>query len=181
MAPVAEYVAQEIWSSVSKPTSTSKLARQLIATRLTQSRKRSVKGSHVPSVKAPKPDSVCRGCGRIVTRGRQYCSGCAQTATRENFSTGRAIAQRPEFLTKRAATQRQHKLAICDWKPSDLPAWLTPDIYAKRIQPALARIATARISLSLGVSEPYAADIRKGRRRPHPRHWLALVELVGVR
>ena len=27
---------------------------------------------------------------------------------------------------------------------------------------------------------PYAADIRKGRHCPHPRHWLALAELVGV-
>ena len=24
------------------------------------------------------------------------------------------------------------------------------------------------------------ADIRAGRRRPHPRHWLALAELVGI-
>ncbi len=31
VAPVAEYVAQELWSSVSKPTPTSKLARQLIS------------------------------------------------------------------------------------------------------------------------------------------------------
>src|SRR6266478_9351396 len=73
VGPVAEYVAQETWSSVSKPTSTPKLARQLLATRLTQSRKRSVKGSDVPSVKGPKPDSVCRGCGKIVRRGKRHC------------------------------------------------------------------------------------------------------------
>jgi len=33
---------------------------------------------------------------------------------------------------------------------------------------------------ALGVSEPYARDIRAGRRRPHPRHWQGLAELVGV-
>jgi hypothetical protein len=32
----------------------------------------------------------------------------------------------------------------------------------------------------LGVSEPYAADIRNGRHRPHPRHWEALARLAGV-
>jgi len=32
----------------------------------------------------------------------------------------------------------------------------------------------------IGVSEPYVADIPAGRRRPHPRHWQALAELVGV-
>jgi len=26
----------------------------------------------------------------------------------------------------------------------------------------------------------HAADIRAGRRRPHPRHWQALAELVGI-
>jgi hypothetical protein len=26
----------------------------------------------------------------------------------------------------------------------------------------------------------YAADIRAGRRRPHPRHWQALAQLVGA-
>jgi hypothetical protein len=100
--------------------------------------------------------------------------------TRENFSAGRAIAQRPEFLAKRSSTQRQHNLAICNWKLSDLPAWLTPDVYLKRIQPALASIATSRISSSLRVSEPYASDIRAGRRRPHPRHWQTLATLAGV-
>jgi hypothetical protein len=27
---------------------------------------------------------------------------------------------------------------------------------------------------------PYAAEIRAGRRRPHPRHWQALAKLAGI-
>jgi hypothetical protein len=57
---------------------------------------------------------------------------------------------------------------------------MTPEVYEKQIQPALASVATSRICSSLGVSEPYAADIRAGRRRPHPRHWQALARLAGV-
>jgi len=34
--------------------------------------------------------------------------------------------------------------------------------------------------LVLGVSVPYAADIRAGRRRPHPRYWQALARIIGV-
>jgi hypothetical protein len=30
------------------------------------------------------------------------------------------------------------------------------------------------------VSLPYAAFIRSGRRSPHPRHWPALAELLGI-
>jgi len=33
---------------------------------------------------------------------------------------------------------------------------------------------------SIGVSEPYAADIRAGERVPHPRHWQTLAQLVGA-
>src|ERR1700687_119544 len=43
-----------------------------------------------------------------------------------------------------------------------------------------ADVAISTIALTLGVSLPYASDIRAGRRRPHPRHWLALARLVGA-
>ena len=66
VAPVAEYVAQEIWSSTSKAISKSKLTRQLIATRLTQRNKRTVKRSNVLEVKQPKPEHVCSGCGKPI-------------------------------------------------------------------------------------------------------------------
>ena len=40
-------------------------------------------------------------------------------------------------------------------------------------------ITIATISSTLGISEPYAAEIRAGRYRPHPRHWIPLAKLVG--
>ena len=178
VAPVAEYVAQELWSSISKPASAP--ARRLIATRLTQSRKRSVKGSDVPSVKAPKPDSVCRGCGKIIRRGKRYCQRCAVAVTNENFDAGRKSAQSAEHLAKRASTMRRHKQAIQNWKPSDGPAWLTRDVYVNQIQPALVSVAKSQIRSILGVSEPYSSDIQTGKRIPHPRHWQALAKLLGV-
>ena len=33
---------------------------------------------------------------------------------------------------------------------------------------------------ALGVSHPDATDILAGRRKPHPRHWLALAKLAGA-
>ena len=35
------------------------------------------------------------------------------------------------------------------------------------------------LSSSIEVSEPYAVDIRAGRRLPHLRYWQALASLVG--
>jgi hypothetical protein len=36
------------------------------------------------------------------------------------------------------------------------------------------------IAEAMHVSHPYAAFIRSGRRRPHPRHWPIIAKLVGV-
>jgi len=90
------------------------------------------------------------------------------------------LANRSESLAKRSATQRMHKQAINNWKPSDLPVWLTREVYVKRVQAALASVAKSRIRSALGVSEPYSSDIQAGKRVPHPRHWQALAQLVGV-
>jgi membrane protease YdiL (CAAX protease family) len=57
---------------------------------------------------------------------------------------------------------------------------LNDETYEQRIQPRLAGITYSAIASALGVSMPYAADIRAGRRRPHPRHWQTLAKLVGV-
>jgi hypothetical protein len=65
-------------------------------------------------------------------------------------------------------------------QPSSLPAWLNEEVYASKIQPLLKDIANPVIMSALGVSVTYAVAIRAGRRRPHPRHWQALAELVGL-
>jgi CRISPR-associated protein Cas1 len=183
VAPVAEYVAQELWSSVSKPTFTSKLARQLIATRLTQSRKRSVKGTDVPPVKTPKPDRVCRGCGAHTQRGR-HCPKCGREVSREKLielaKTGRIAARSAESRTKHSETQRRHEAAKRAWRSSPKPAWPDENMYVQDIQPRLATMPISALASTLGVSESYAADIRAGRHRPHPRHWQTLAELVGI-
>jgi hypothetical protein len=74
----------------------------------------------------------------------------------------------------------KHRKKIKEWKPSDLPAWLTRDVYVNKILPALAGVAKSRIRSALGVSEPYSSYIQAGRRIPHPRHWQALAKLVGL-
>jgi len=176
VAPWAEYVAQALWNTTSR----SKSSRPL-STPLTQQHRRQAKGRPPsPTVQAPHADRICRGCGKELCRGRRYCLECAATATHENFDAGRKSAQQPASLAKRSATQRLHKQAIQNWKASNLPAWLTPAVFETRVQPALASIPKTQICSALGVSEPYASAIRTGLRRPHPRHWQKLAELVGL-
>ena len=79
-----------------------------------------------------------------------------------------------------ANTESMRAAALKAWDPSDKPEWLDEKAYGEKIQPRLAGVTIPVISSALGVSNPYAADIRAGRRRPHPRHWLARARLVGV-
>jgi CRISPR-associated protein Cas1 len=183
MAPVAEYVAQETWSSVSKATSKAKLTRQLIATRLTQRNKRKVKGSKVPGVKRPKPEHVCSGCGKAIRPERNHCANCAVDSATERLVNaariGRVAARSPEARARHAESERRHANARSSWDASSQPAWLTPELFSQKIQPLLANVATSVIRSSIGVSRWYASRIRQGY-RPHPRHWQALAELVGT-
>jgi CRISPR-associated endonuclease Cas1 len=185
VAPVAEYVAQELWSSVSKATSKSNIGRQLIATRLTQRNKREAKGAppQPPSIRAPRRENLCRGCGKTIEHGRTNCAHCAVGDATNNMLNaariGRQTANSPNAQLKRANTQRKNALAQHAWKLSDQPAWLTEKFYAEKVQPVLAVMSASAIARQISVSRWYAGRIREGY-RPHPRHWEALAGLVGV-
>jgi len=75
---------------------------------------------------------------------------------------------------------RQNAAALKARHASHQPHWLLEEVYRAEIQPRLAAVTVPVISSALGVSQPYAAEIRACRRRPHPRHWQTLARLVGV-
>jgi CRISPR/Cas system-associated endonuclease Cas1 len=175
LAPWVELIAGELWSA-----SASKGEKMLLASRLTQRNRRAVKGSEVPAVALPKPEHLC-SCGARIRAAKKLCLKCWKEATHANFATGRKIANTPESLARRAATQRQQQAANRAFSVSDLPAWLTTrDAYVKQVLPALASVAKSQIRSALGVSEPYSSDIQSGKRIPARRHWQTLAELVGV-
>ena len=181
MAPVAEYVAQELWSSISRPKSS--LARRGLPTRITQRNKREVKGSQVLEVREPKPEHVCSGCGKAIGPKRNHCATCAIGGATERLvdaaRIGRVAARSAEARAKHVASRRRHAQACSAWDPSTQPTWLTSEVFSQQIQPLLADIPTSVIRSRIGVSRWYAAKIRQGY-RPHPRHWRALAKLVGV-
>jgi len=180
VAPVAEWVADALWSRSRKPTDSAPLP-----TRLTQRHKREAKGKSSGLLLIPRPrtDNLCRGCGKIIKPGRTNCAECAIAGATERLvnaaSLGRVAARRPESRAKHMASRRRHAQASSDWDGSTQPAWLTCEVFLKQIQPLLADASTSAIRSRLGVSRWYAGRIREGY-RPHPRHWQALAALVGV-
>ena len=93
---------------------------------------------------------------------------------------GRLVSHTPEAQARRVVARRKNALIEAAWKPSAQPAWLTEATYLERIQPRLAATSAGLLAAALGVSLPYAAAVRAGRRRPHPRHWQTLAALAGV-
>lgn len=181
IAPVAEWVTRTLWNGISKPNS-----RFLPATRLTQGHRREAKGSPLDliAIPTPRPPVVCRTCGGPIARDSSNCLKCAQTTAKETFlevaKLGRIATHSPKAEALRGQTQKRQRAAEIAWNPSDKPEWLDSQAYCRRIQPHLSGLPVSAISTALGISSPYATDIRAGKRRPHQRHWVTLARLVGV-
>jgi hypothetical protein len=181
VAPIAERVSRNLWEKRSR-----RYRQSMPATRLTESHRRQGRGEPISpaAALAPKPPKVCRICGDPISPGDSYCALCAATVTRESLikvaRQGRIASHSQEAEMRRSETQRRHHAAKRAWRPSDMPGWLNEETYREKIQPRLADVTVPAISKALGISGPYATDIRAGKRRPHPRLWLNLMKLVGV-
>jgi len=178
VAPIAEWVAREFWLTIRRPDTP-------LTTRLTQANKRQERTNTIPSTPpAPQPENVCLSCGKPVAKTSTRCAACAVEVSKgqmiEAARKGRIASKSPESRARVSATQRRQQTARWHWQPSSQPQWLTDEVYTNRIQPRLVGTSLSEIVSAIGVSIPYASDIRKGRRRPHPRHWLALAKLVSV-
>jgi CRISPR-associated endonuclease Cas1 len=181
IAPIAEGVARTLWATRPKP------ARQFFpATRLTQGHRREAKGkpAGLPARSIPRPPAVCRFCGVSIESGQNYCAACGVTVSRENLievaKRGRVTAHSPEARARQAEKQRRHAAEVKAWHPSKQPGWLTEEFYREKIKPRLSGVTVPAIASALGLSVPYAAEIRAGRQLPHPRHWLTLARVVHV-
>ena len=173
VAPWAELIARTLWTTVRK---TGKHP----ATPLTGDHRRSGRvGEHTRPVVTPqKPARFCKTCGGVCEK--TYCAPCGRARTKEAFNAGRVIAQMPESLARRSATQKERVRSNRVWRPSKEFAWLTREVYIKQIQPRLRKLKISTLQSALGVSEPYGTFIHSGSRVPHERHWQTLARLVGL-
>ena len=178
VGPFAEWIARTLFQTRSKP------SRQIgPPTRLTQNHRRDARPESV-AITHPHQETFCRGCGIPIAPGRKNCASCTIPISRQNLQniarTGRVVSQNAAAQAKRSATKRRHDADRSAWKPSTLSSWLNEEAYRTKVLAGLAHVSVPAIATAIGVSEPYAADIRRGKRRPHPRHWQALAEICGI-
>jgi len=181
VAPWAEYIARELWGArlnrlPSEP---------LPPTRLTQQRKREVKGSmfSTPTRPAPTPERVCQGCGGPVTSPHDFCQKCviprSKASMVERAKIGRVFAHSPKAQRSRIETMRRHGKARRAWTRSGCRSDISEETFLTEIQPKLMTLTNTAIAHALHVSVVYASHIRHGKRRPHSRHWQALGQLTS--
>jgi CRISPR-associated endonuclease Cas1 len=179
VAPVAEWIAKQFWSTTQRRTQSAHAP-----THLTQAHRRAAKGaSSETSVRVAQPtDNLCPGCGKKIRSESKTCVRCAVPNCTKNMLNaariGRLTANGPEAQAKRAIKARNNAIAQHSWKESDKPTWLTQQLFVGRIQPLLSGVSMSDIRSALGVSKWYASQIRQGY-RPHPRHWRVLATLIG--
>jgi CRISPR-associated endonuclease Cas1 len=179
LAPLAEWVARVLWVTTGKS-----FAKGALGTPLTQQRRRTASGtSSLSSVGSVSMQNICASCGADIAASRKYCDTCAESVRSERMAefarAGRLAAQAPEARARRVAAFRRTSIEQAKWDSSQQPGWLTEEFYRANIQPKLSKLKSPPIQKATGVSRPYAVDIRKGRRTPHPRYWIKLAELTG--
>jgi CRISPR-associated endonuclease Cas1 len=145
-----------------------------------------------PSASPPLPLGACRGCGgrlpleakRATTRA-EWCPNCV-VERREEIGSSLPDAARiaAERFVERTGVLPTHTADARAARSASNSAQRIAEMdrarYGETIQPLLADFTLPAIAKATGVSTSAAAKWRAGRRVPHPRHWAALAELVGV-
>jgi CRISPR-associated protein Cas1 len=181
VAPIAEWVAQAFLSSSRKR----ERDRTLVPTRLTQRRRSEGRGNtfELRANSIPRRGKICEVCGAEGVQNR-HCRSCAVEVSREHMANvaliGHAKPRNHRVKARISKALSEHAVANTWWSPSSLPDWLNEECYVRRIQSQLRTIKVREIAQAMNVSKPYAASVRAGRHRPHPRHWQALAKLVGL-
>jgi len=96
VAPIAEWVAHELWSTTSK-----RVRPRLPATRLTQNHKREAKGisANAPVPEPPKPPRICLGCGSPIT-ARTFAHPVASLSRETNSLRVRSVGELPRKVLR---------------------------------------------------------------------------------
>jgi CRISPR-associated endonuclease Cas1 len=178
VAPIVEWFAQQLCSCMTELQNV-----RGPGTRLTQRRRRT-KAAAIPVpmeiAELPPIQNFCRTCGDPISSNNRYCGPCAAKGSTEAMLTASAASRNPASFKKRSDKMQAHCASRRNWSPDKLPAWLTADVYATRVQPLLREMSRAVIQRALGVSPLYARNIASGKVIPHKRHWVKLGELVEM-
>lgn len=187
LAPVAEALPGLLTSTMSpgpRP-----LPTPLTRANHTASRAR----AHSRQPRTPTPSPACKRCGgQLPNRRRVYCDACLPMFQQEQLEAGRARIAANRIVDpggadtthggqakkRRAASNVARKAQVREWeechgKLVDLSS------FDREILPLIQDTSLTRLVRATGLSLRYVSQIRRGEKRPHPRHWQALASVAG--
>lgn len=149
-------------------------------------------GHRVPpaeSPAAPRPEKRCKRCGgRLPNQRRVYCDAClphvqrdrydaliatGQTAYRKRLAEKTDTSHRGTAAERRARSVTQRMREQREWEAANPDAERDPDVFQREILPAIKAMPLSDLARATRLGRAYLADIRRGAKVPHPRHWLA--------
>jgi CRISPR-associated endonuclease Cas1 len=163
LGPLAEWIAQTLWSTTSRPSRA-----KAPSTRLTQNRKREAKGI----LTQPLADHP------ITDRTFPLMVSPTRIQTLPKLVPLHKVD--PVAQSRRAKSQRCQVAARQAWNPTEKPDWLDEGFFREQVQPRLLAVEISKVKSALNISGPYALRIRAAQCTPHPRHWQILARLVGI-
>jgi hypothetical protein len=152
VAPVAEWVAQALWSARSEANK-----KPVLPTRLTQRRRSEGRGNTLKlrGDLAPRYLKICSVCGAEGISGR-YCRACAVDVAKKAMADVASLSHmKPKSKKVKSRMSRvlsDHAVANTWWAPSRQPSWLTEEYYVQRIQPLLRAKKVRELAEAMQVS-----------------------------
>jgi hypothetical protein len=135
---------------------------------------------------------TCRASGGVLAYPtRVWCDDCLPEARAEKDRAKIAVALRAkaemraagndpshggEVAQRRGATHREQLRLNAEWEAHN-PLAMTESEYRAQVLPGLSQISVRTIAEAMGVSQGYAARVRRGEVMPHPRHWQPLARI----
>ena len=143
----------------------------------------------------PKPLPSCKRCGDPVPRReRVYCDACLPHYQSEQFTQAFVNSGLSALEKKKAAGQdathggaaarlrghatAQRKAEIVAWE-SEYGKLIDLSAFEREILPKIQAVSLSRLQRATGLSLRYVSQIRRGEKRPHPRHWPQFAAACG--
>lgn len=171
-------------------------------TPLTQQHHLDARTSPTPKrgVKPPTPPETgptCRECGSVLQdKQAVICQNCwpevrttlatqrvalAVAARRQKAAdTGQDPSQTPAARARRSGSLKEERAQRDQWDHQHAGERHNKDAFIREVLPGLVGIPLSRITRATGISTSGASKMRSGLLVPHPRHWLALSQLVNA-
>jgi CRISPR-associated endonuclease Cas1 len=182
LSPAAEQLARDLAKrSVSD--------RRPLPTPLTRTNRIAARAAVRRQTRQPAVASrMCKRCGgELPHRRRTYCDTCLPAFREEQLRVQTATCAAEGALKRQAVdashggvaakrrgdTNQRRKVEVREWderhgKLVDLGA------FDREILPLIQHVSLSRLCRATGLSLRYISQVRRGEKRPHPRHWAAL-------